>query len=726
MTDFFATAPKHLESLLAEELSRLGMPEVKESRGGVRFSGTLSDAYRTCLWSRVANRVLLPLSRFPCQDSDSLYQGSRAIRWEDHLSLDGTFAVHFDGTDGDISHSQFGALRVKDAIVDRFRDRFGRRPAVLRDRPDAQINAYLYRGQASLSIDLSGESLHRRGYRRLGSAAPLKENLAAAILMRAGWQEMAQAGADLVDPLCGSGTLCLEGAFIAADIAPGLLRNYWGLAGWLGHDPHTWAKLLAEAEERRSCGLEHLSASGISIRGYDHDPAAIRVALDNRDRAGLTGRIHFECRDLCQAEPIGENPLGLVVTNPPYGERLGEASTLPELYEQLGMRLREAFSGWRATILTANSELGYRLGLRATGYHSLFNGPLPCRLFHFEIAEDKVLSTQPRPLSGDKRGPGAEMLANRLRKNFRHLEKWRRREQVNCFRLYDADLPEYALAVDLYETIKGERLVNVQEYEAPASIDPQDARRRLREALGVISEVVEVPASQLFFRVRRRHKGKDQYERLDNLSRSFIVSERGLNFLVNFEDYLDTGLFLDHREVRSLIGQWASGRHFLNLFGYTGTASVHAAAGGALSTTTVDLSRTYLDWARRNLALNGFQGPRHTLIQADCLRWPRDQAGHRRWGLILLDPPSFSTSKRMTTTLDIQRDQVTLIQAAIKLLEPGGTLIFSNNLRRFKLDGQSLTHQDGLDIHCITAATLPQDFARNPRIHHVWLIEKRA
>lgn len=767
MPDFFATAPRHLESLLADELLALGLAGVKEARGGARFSGPLAEAYRACLWSRVANRVLLPLARFPATDSDSLYAGVAAVPWEEHLSPRGSFVVQFDGAADGISHSQFGALRVKDAIVDRFRARCGERPSVDRATPDLRVQAYLHREQVTLSLDLSGDSLHLRGYRRLGSAAPLKENLAAAILLRAGWPELAAAGAALVDPLCGSGTLCLEGALIAADIAPGLGHRHWGLTGWRGHEPATWEALLAEARERRRAGLARLAAEGGAIRGYDRDPAAIRAAHDNLTRAGLGGRVQFECRELREAAPGRADDRGLVVTNPPYGERLGEAAELPGLYALLGQVLRERFRGWRAAILTGNPELGHALGLRAQGYHSLYNGPLPCRLLHFEVREENFISDQPRPLPPAQRGPGAEMLANRLRKNLKALDKWRQREGVDCYRLYDADLPEYNLALDLYTTLNGERIANVQEYEAPASIDPRDARRRLREALGIIPEVLEITPGQLFLRVRRRQRGKEQYERLDSQRRFFQVQERGLRFLVNFEDYLDTGLFLDHRLVRRLIGELAPGRHFLNLFGYTGTASVHAAAGGALSTTTVDLSRTYLDWAGRNLALNGFAGRRHELIQADCLTWPREVAGRRGWGLILLDPPSFSTSKRMTGTLDIQRDQALLLRDALRLLEPGGILIFSNNLRRFRLDREALAlalgtapvprvsiwptapgkgpggpagsdqrhGPDGLDgpkrpdehdplarleIRDLTAATLPRDFARNPRIHNVW------
>jgi 23S rRNA (guanine2445-N2)-methyltransferase / 23S rRNA (guanine2069-N7)-methyltransferase len=327
-----------------------------------------------------------------------------------------------------------------------------------------------------------------------------------------------------------------------------------------------------------------------------------------------------------------------------------------------------------------------------------------------------------------ERGPGAEMLANRLRKNEKAIGKWLRTEGIGCYRLYDADLPEYALAVDVYTAADGpadgrcRRFVHVQEYAAPASVDPRAARRRLREALGVIAEVLQVPEQDLFFKVRRPQKGKAQYERLAETGRFHQVLEDGLRLLVNFEDYLDTGLFLDHRETRRLIRRLAAGRRFLNLFGYTGSASVHAARGGARSTTTLDMSRTYIDWARRNLALNGYTGRDHELIQADCLDWlDNARAYHGRFGLIFLDPPSFSTSKRMQGTFDVQRDHVDLIRATLLLLEPNGELIFSNNLRRFRLDGSALAD---LRVEDITAQTIPRDFARHPNIHHCWRIRR--
>jgi 23S rRNA (guanine2445-N2)-methyltransferase / 23S rRNA (guanine2069-N7)-methyltransferase len=316
------------------------------------------------------------------------------------------------------------------------------------------------------------------------------------------------------------------------------------------------------------------------------------------------------------------------------------------------------------------------------------------------------------------------MFANRLKKNLKHLGRWLSREAIHCYRLYDADLPEYAFAVDVYadDSAIGQRWIHVQEYAAPASVDALKVEARRCEALAVIPEVLGITQAQLFFKVRRRQKGSDQYEKLATKGHFHEVSEAGNRFLVNFEDYLDTGLFLDHRITRTLVGELAAGRDFLNLFAYTGTASVYAARGGAASTTTVDMSATYLDWARRNMALNGFVGRQHDYVQADCLAWlDTASRGRRCYGLIFLDPPSFSTSKRMTGTFDVQRDHVALIGTTARLLAPGGTLIFSNNLRRFRMNREALR---GLTIEDISRATLPRDFARNPRIHTCWKIRR--
>ena len=710
--EFFATAARGLEPLVAAELRALGAVEVQEARGGVRFAGSLETAYRACLWLRTASRVLLPLARFDAPDPEALYAGVRALPWHEHLREDGTLAVDFVASQSRITHTQFGAQKVKDAVVDHFRERCGRRPSVDTARPDLRINLYLHRDQAQLALDLSGDSLHRRGYRDPAHEAPLKENLAAAILLRAGWPDIAAAGGALLDPMCGSGTLPIEAALMAADIAPGLERTHYGFLRWRGHDPALWQALVREAIERRAAGLARLPP----IVGYDIDPKAVRAALASVERADLTGHVHIERRALSEAAAVGDGS-GLFVVNPPYGERLGESSTLVPLYSQIGNLLKERFPGWQAAVFTGNPELGLRIGLKPRKSYQLYNGPIECRLALFDIRA-RTDETEPAEPSG------GEMLANRLRKNLRTLRKWAEREQVSCYRVYDADLPEYALAVDLYQ---GEqRWVHVQEYEPPKTVDPVKAGRRLREALRVIPEVLEIPPEQLFFKIRRRQKGTSQYERQGSQGRFHEVREGRCRLLVNFTDYLDTGLFLDHRPTRLRIGAEAAGKRFLNLFCYTGAATVHAAVGGARSTLSVDLSRTYLDWAERNLRLNGIRGQAHQLVQADCLRWLQSQAESAappRFDLIFLDPPTFSTSKRMQGTFDVQRDHVRLLGWTARLLAPGGLLLFSTNLRSFKLDAAALPE---LDIKDITRASIPPDFARNPKIHHCFEIRRRA
>jgi 23S rRNA (guanine2445-N2)-methyltransferase / 23S rRNA (guanine2069-N7)-methyltransferase len=710
--DFFATTALHLEALLAEELRALGIADAVETRGGAAFAGTLDRAYRACLWSRVASRVVAIVARFPAATPDALYAAVRELDWRAHLGPESTFAVDCKVSQSAITHAHFAALRVKDAIADRVRADAGERPSVDVQRPDVRVHVRIRRDGATIAIDLAGDPLHRRGYRARGVAAPLKENLAASMLLRAQWPRIARDGGDFVDPMCGSGTLPIEAALIAADVAPGIARERWGFTGWRLHDASAWASLLADANARRDAGL---AGPLPDIRGFDADAAAVRTAAGNVERAGLAGVVRVERSDVADVAPSRQDGTGLVVANPPYGERVGADGGIGALYATLGRTLRERFVGWRAAVLVADPELGHRLGLRATKMHALRNGALECRLLHFDVAAGRFASGLPRPVAAEARGASAEMLANRLRKNEKTLRRWREREGVRCYRLYDADLPEYAVAIDVYEGT--ERWLHVQEYAAPKEVAPEAARVRLREALGVVLDVMGVREDQVFLKVRQRQRGRAQYEKLREGGVLREVEENGCRFLVNLEDYLDTGLFLDQRLTRRLIGELARGRDFLNLFGYTGTASVAAARGGARSTTTVDMSRTYLDWARRNLEANGFAGSRHALVQADCLRWLADARGE--YGLVFLDPPSFSTSKRMRGTLDVQRDHVRLIVDTARLLARDGVLLFSTNLRTFRLDRDALSAYALTDL---SRPTLPKDFERTPRIHHLWRI----
>jgi len=706
MFDLFATAAPGLEELVAAELEELGAASIRLTKAGVRFQGDLAIAYRCCLWSRLASRILLQIDSAEITSPDGLYDAIRAIPWEEHLEVDGSLIVDFVGSGSGIDNSHFGALRVKDAIVDRFMRRSGRRPDVEREQPDLRIHVHLRHGSLSVAIDLAGESLHRRGYRAPGTRAPLKESLAAAILIRGGWPALAASGAPMLDPMCGSGTLPIEAAWIAGDRAPGLSRNYFGFQGWLQHRPEIWAELVDEARERWAVGRAKVP----TILGLDRQHAVIRSAQANLERADLRGIVEVRVADVeaLRRDPTWETP-GLVISNPPYGERLGQEEDLVALYGTFGARLLAEFQGWSAAILTSEPTLGKATGLRARKIYKLRNGAIDVQLLLIDISADNVR----RPPGPVPRGESAEALINRLKKNHKALRSWAKREGITCYRLYDSDIPEYAVAVDLYNTADGLYAV-LQEYAPPATIEPRVASRRLRQAHEIVAEHLELDPDRVIVKQRRRQKRGDQYTRKATTDELHVVREDKASLLVNLHDYLDTGLYLDHRPVRRLIAEASAGEDVLNLFCYTATASVHAALAGAKTTTSVDLSRRYLSWAEKNFEHNRLDRQRHRLIGADC----RDflASDRRRYGLIYVDPPTFSNSKS-ARDFDIQREHVELLHTAAERLIPGGELIFSTHHRRFRLDTEGLSL---LEIEDLTRATIPRDFQRNQRIHSCW------
>ncbi len=753
--ELFLTCPKGLEGLLAEEATALGLEETREHTSAVRGMADMETAYRLCLWSRLGNRVLLVLKRFAMKDAEDLYHGVLDVEWQDHLLPDGTLAVEFSGHGSGIDNTHFGALKVKDAIVDKLRTPGGERPSVDKLNPDLRVHLRLDRGEAILSLDLSGHSLHQRGYRLQQGAAPLKENLAAAILIRAGWPRIAAEGGALADPMCGVGTFLVEAAMIAADIAPNLKRTRWGFSAWLGHVPAMWRKLHDEALARAEAGLAKTPAW---IRGYEADPRLIQPARNNVERAGLSDWIKVYQGEVATFEPRpDQNQKGLVICNPPYGERLGDEASLLYLYQNLGERLRQACLNWEAAVFTGAPDLGKRMGIRSHKQYSFWNGALPCKLLLIKVVPDQFVTGERRtpeqrqaareqaelvdtapPLADpyarvNKNGnplkpaptpapvveqarlsEGGQMFANRLQKNLKVLGKWARREGIDCYRVYDADMPEYAMAIDLYHD-----WVHVQEYAAPKSIDPEKASARLYDALAAIPQALNIDKSRVIIKRRERQSGTRQYERQSAQGQFTQVQEGGVQLLVNLTDYLDTGLFLDHRPMRLRIQKEAAGKRFLNLFCYTATASVHAAKGRARSTTSVDLSKTYLDWARRNLSLNGFSD-KNRLEQGDVMAWL--QASRDEYDLIFIDPPTFSNSKRMEGVFDVQRDHVELLDLAVARLAPGGVVYFSNNFRKFQLDANLA---ERYAVEDITAQTVDQDFARNGKIHRAWKIQAR-
>lgn len=708
MNQYLAITSNGLENLLVEELTKLGVTDAKPVQAGVRFSADLELAYRCCLWSRLASRFISILSEFYCNDDMDLYLAVQAINWPTHFDSDKKIIVDFNGTNREIRNSQYGAMKVKDGIVDTFTKRNLARPEISKEAADLRIHVRLHRDRAILGIDMVGRGLHQRGYRTAAGMAPLRETLACAILLRSGWQP----GEALLDPMCGSGTILIEAALMAAGVAPGVKRARWCFESLKNFEIETWMQVKSEARVQSKRGLGKLEPM---FFGVDNDPRVLKTAQENAKRAGVEHLIQFSQGDAASLSKPEGFETGVIVSNPPYGERLSTEPGLIALYTAFGAAMKNNFTGCKASIFSSNDDLLSCLRMRADKQYKLSNGAIMCHQKNYQITA--------KPSSADANGPTTQHaveleiapdFANRLKKNMAKLGKWARKEKLDCFRIYDADLPNYNVAIDKYD----DHLV-IQEYAAPKSVPEETAKRRLTDIIRATIQVLDVPANKVILKTRERKKGKSQYQKLAQESNYMTVHEYGVELLVNLHDYLDTGLFLDHKLTRKRIGELAAGKDFLNLFAYTGSGSVHAAKGGAKSTTTVDMSNTYLQWAQQNMALNGFDSDAHQFEQADCLQWLAHE--DRTFDLIFIDPPTFSNSKRMKESFDVQRDHIALMTDLKRLLRPDGTLIFSNNKRHFKMDLEAL---DGLGLKAnnISSQTLPLDFARNKQIHNCWLI----
>jgi 23S rRNA (guanine2445-N2)-methyltransferase / 23S rRNA (guanine2069-N7)-methyltransferase len=554
------TCPLGLENVLEKELHDEGLTQTRFGEGQVKLTTDLEGMYKACLWSRVATRVMLPIANFKIDSADELYDGVKAIKWSDHMSASDTIAIDCHGTNHHIRNTQFGAVRAKDAIADYFVELSGERPNVQKEQPDVRIALRIKREVVTVSIDLSGESMHRRGYRQQGSMAPLKENLAAGLLMRAGW------GRDcgltqLIDPMCGSATFLVEAAMMSLDIAPGLGRQYWGFKGWKQHDHRMWQQLMDFAKNRKKDPAE----LGLRFQGTDRDQRAIAAARESIKRAGMVGVIDVAMTPFQEHEfDINPELPGLVITNPPYGERMGDEMALIALYRQLGEWVVSHVRGWQFMMLTSNDHLARQIPARPEKSTRVINGGIECRAYIFPLLEGRIKEDV---VAQSVMTPGAQMFANRLQKNVKKMKKWVDSNKIQCYRVYDADMPEYAVAIDIYQD-----WAHVQEYQAPKSVDPEKAKQRLFEVMSAIPTALNIAESNVILKQRQRQSGKEQYEKLDQSKHEMIVEEYGCDFIVNLKDYLDTGLFLDHRPVRKLIQDRANGKRFLNLFCYTATA----------------------------------------------------------------------------------------------------------------------------------------------------------
>ncbi|MDT8399606.1 MAG: bifunctional 23S rRNA (guanine(2069)-N(7))-methyltransferase RlmK/23S rRNA (guanine(2445)-N(2))-methyltransferase RlmL [Pseudomonadales bacterium] len=720
----FATCPRGLEGLLKTELEQLGAQASRETLAGLHFQADLAGLYRICLWSRLASRVLLPLTSCPGESISGIYHACYEFPWEAQISPDSSLLVDFNGSNAAIGNTRFGAQKVKDALVDRMRNLCGRRPQVDKGDPDIRIHANLQKGQLKIGLDLGGGSLGNRGYLMQHSRDALKNNLAAALLIRAGWPDLHRHKAPLIDPLCERGTLLIEAALMAGDIAPGLYRSRFGFEKWLKHEPELWQQVRAEAVLRRQRGLERMP----SITGYCEAPAAFSQARDSIKSAGLDKVINLHEKALASIPaPAPGTATGLLISCFPYVEEADEQTRLAASYREFGQKFKNDFPGWHAALLTGNPGLARHLNIQARKKYHLHQGPIPSQLLCFISSPDYFYQREAEPEHKPEStvpdlSEGALMFSNRIHKNLKKFAKWRKKNAISCYRLYDADMPEYAVAVDIYGDY-----AHVQEYAAPKKIDAEKARRRFQEIQAVLPLALGIPAQNIAWKERRPQKGKSQYEKLhkpepgiwkqSSTAALIPVNEGRARLLINLHDYLDVGLFLDHRPLRLKIAEMAPKKRFLNLFCYTATATVHAALGGASSSVSVDMSKTYLDWADQNFALNAINTRQHRLVRADCLQWLK--SCDERFDLILLDPPSFSNSKKMADVLDVQQDHVSLIRQCMALLARHGSLFFSTNLRSFKLDAEALSTYS---VKNISAETLDRDFEQNRKIHQCWLL----
>lgn len=697
------TCPKGLEYQLQSEAESFGLKVIKSHVGKMDCEGQWPAVIRMSFMTRFANRMILQIVRFEATDKTQLLHELTDVSWFGLFAAEQSFAVNFKGTNNLIKHSHYGALLVKDAIVDSFKQNQGTRPSINADSPDVVVYAKLNRKTLDLGLDLIGKSLHQRGYRLEGAKAPLKENLAAALINRLG--PLPDSGI-IVDPMCGSGTLLIEAVAMQLGLSAQTDDADFLYPALKNGDQDYFNQYTAELKTARQ---QQLATPHILAYGFDQDPEVVAVAKANVARAGLSDFIQIQQRALKDFILPKPNATGFLVVNPPYGERIGHNKRLFPLYQQLGSLLKQQCPDFSVGVLCNDGDLFKAMGLQKSKSYQYFNGALPVTWNLYQIHKRR----QETDTNQDERfQQGVEMIVNRLKKNQKQLQKWINQQSIEAYRVYDADMPEYAFCVDRYGPY-----FHVSEYKAPKQIDPFQVTYRREQFLTALEKAFSCSNNQIHLKERAKQKGQEQYQKLKATERYQTIKEQGVKIAVNLYDYLDTGLFLDHRPVRRWIGEKAKDKRFLNLYAYTGVATLHAAMGGAKSTTSVDLSKTYLKWCEKNFVLNRLNMKQHRLVNDDCFHFLKHCQS--QFDLIFLDPPSFSNSKKMQSTLDVQRDHATLIDHAMALLANEGELIFSTNLQSFTL-AEAIKAK--YEVNDITAQSFDPDFKRNQKIHQCFIL----
>jgi 23S rRNA (guanine2445-N2)-methyltransferase / 23S rRNA (guanine2069-N7)-methyltransferase len=744
--ELLATAAAGTEAVVKRELASLGYEARTTTPGRLLFCGDASAICRTNLWLRTGERVLIHMGSFKATDFGALFDGVAVMPWEQWLPNDARFPVQGRSHRSQLSSVPACQKIVKRAIVKRLQE--AHRTATLPETGALySIEVSLRDDVAVLTLDTTGVGLHKRGYRRLVAEAQLRETLAAAMVQLSFWRP----GRVLADPFCGTGTIPIEAALIGRNMAPGMNREF-AAESWPTFDVRLWKQAREEASDLVRPPLSE------RLLAYDIDGEALSLARHHATQAGVADDIHFQQRPFSELRAKAE--YGCIITNPPYGERMGVDAEVEQLYKTFPLVLRR-LPTWSHYILSSRLDLEQLVGQQADRRRKLYNGPIECIYYQFHgprpprpgaglvasvtrddgiansqiddaqqeppsVEDDAARKVKPQP-SKAPAGPAfgglllaskrqAEEFSNRLQKRARHLRRWPTKRGITCYRLYERDVPEVPLVIDRYEDA-----LHIAEFARPHERSPAQHADWLDLMVRTAAEVLEVPRDRIYLKFRDRQRGASQYMRVSAEQTEMVVYEGGLKFLVNLSDYVDTGLFLDHRTTRQMVREAADGKRFLNLFSYTGAFTVYAAAGGAASTTSVDKSATYNDWAQRNLELNGFTGQQHQLVRCDIDAFVANLSRGDAWDLAVVDPPTFSNTKDLENIWDVQRDHGPLLARLARHITPGGVVYFSINSRRFKLDEPSLA---AYTVRDITKQTIPEDF-RNQRIHKCWKLVRR-
>jgi len=738
-----------LEAIVRRELQALGIDAKISDSGRVQFRGTRETICLANLWLRTADRVLIKVAEFPAPDFDALFDTIKAFPWATLIPVDGCFPVTGRSHKSQLTSVPACQRATKRAMVDALKREHGT-DVLPETGAQYKVDIALLKDVATVTLDTTGRSLHRRGYRTHISGAPLKETLASALVLLSFWKT----DRPLLDPFCGSGTIPIEAARIGRNMAPGIDRDFLAEA-WPDFPGEIWSDARSDAKQKQLPALEQ------RIVASDIDGKVLVAARDNAERAGVADDIHFHAAAM--QETTSKRRFGCLITNPPYGQRLGydQDWELDALYKALPQVLRK-LPTWSFYFLTAYSAFEKTVGREADRRRKLYNGRIECTYYQFHgprpvageplnepdgehldepVGESNALKEEtpqdtiktpatiktPKPIIHAAGSPAFRVLPEsaprqvedftaRLKKRAKHLRRWPKQRGITCMRLYEKDIPEIPLVVDRYEDH-----LHITEYERPHERDAEQHANWLELMAKTAGEALDIPSEKIHLKTRQRQRGSTQHSKIANKNERFEVNEGGLKFLVNLDDYVDTGLFLDHRTTRQMVRDEAKGGHFLNLFAYTGSFTVYAAAGGAKSTTTVDLSQNYLDWAQDNLKLNGFAGKQHRFEASDVAEWIENQPiDVKKYDLVVLDPPTFSNSKSVDEDWNVQTGAVPLLKSLLPLVRNGGVIYFSNNFRRFKFDEDEI---EASKLHEISKQTVPEDF-RNRRIHRCWRIVK--